>query len=162
MPATPLTCPSCQASVPANATSGKSLICPECGRVLATPPAPLRPPQAEAWYYACDRQKYGPVPLVELRRLADRGLLRPSDMVLQAGCSNWVIQVAAPTPVASQSTSRAGPPLGRRVLNEAAAVCLAPVTQTARLGRYAKARWRLRSLTREDRRSRLALGQPVY
>ena len=90
MPTIPLTCPSCRAAIPGYVASGKSLICPECGRVLAAPPAPLRPPQAEGWYYARDRQKYGPIPLVELRRLAERGQLRPSDMVLQAGSSKWI------------------------------------------------------------------------
>ncbi len=41
------------------------------------------------WYYTTDRRQRGPVSANELRSLAERGLLRPTDLVWQDGMSEW-------------------------------------------------------------------------
>jgi hypothetical protein len=42
------------------------------------------------WYYAHDEQQFGPVSTVDLKRLAERGDLVPSDLVWRQGMSDWV------------------------------------------------------------------------
>lgn len=42
-----------------------------------------------AWYYAIDGRRFGPVPGDELRRLAQKGDLRSSDLVWRAGMQDW-------------------------------------------------------------------------
>jgi S1-C subfamily serine protease len=45
---------------------------------------------SDRWYYAKDKKKHGPLPAEELRALLRRGVLRPTDMVLQEGTVRWV------------------------------------------------------------------------
>jgi hypothetical protein len=41
------------------------------------------------WYYTTNKQQRGPVSLAELRQLANRGLLKPTDLVWRDGMSDW-------------------------------------------------------------------------
>jgi GYF domain 2 len=86
MPTTLLTCPACHAAVATNVLSEKQPVCPDCGMTLPVTPAP---PEADAWYYAHGKEKRGPLPLAELKQLADAGRLLPGDMVLRAGAQRW-------------------------------------------------------------------------
>lgn len=45
---------------------------------------------ASDWYYTTNKQQMGPVSWDELRHLADRGLLKPHDMVWTEGMAEWV------------------------------------------------------------------------
>src|SRR5262245_39033885 len=45
---------------------------------------------AGQWFYTVNRQQQGPVSWEQLYRLAERGELRPGDMVWQEGMPNWV------------------------------------------------------------------------
>lgn len=47
-------------------------------------------PHDGRWYYVRDRQKVGPVDLVQLQHLALTGSLQTTDMVLQDGAKHWV------------------------------------------------------------------------
>src|SRR5947209_1350330 len=82
MPTSLTTCPDCRALL--NVTAADSLLkCPMCGKTLAAAtPEP-------GWFYAHNKKKLGPVPTAELRRLADAGELRPTDMVLREGERQW-------------------------------------------------------------------------
>lgn len=44
----------------------------------------------DGWHYTCEGKPMGPAPWAELRRLAERGLLRPTDLVWREGMSQWV------------------------------------------------------------------------
>jgi hypothetical protein len=41
------------------------------------------------WYYTSDKQQQGPVSRAELGELADKGLLKRTDLVWQHGMSDW-------------------------------------------------------------------------
>jgi hypothetical protein len=41
------------------------------------------------WYYARDNKQLGPVSPLELKRLADVGLLGPDDLVWHEGMTEW-------------------------------------------------------------------------
>lgn len=55
------------------------------------------------WYYARDGQALGPIPLERLQQLIRVGELRPTDMVLEQGTTQWV-------PASSVLGTAAGPP----------------------------------------------------
>src|SRR4051812_28131737 len=42
------------------------------------------------WYYTTNKQQMGPVSWAELRELAQRGLLKPHDLVWTEGMAEWV------------------------------------------------------------------------
>jgi len=42
------------------------------------------------WYYAKENKQHGPVSAAELKQLADRGQLRPSDLVWREGMEEWI------------------------------------------------------------------------
>ncbi len=44
----------------------------------------------DAWYYAHNRQRIGPVSFAQMRELAASGRLQPTDMVLREGTRQWV------------------------------------------------------------------------
>src|SRR5437868_6048090 len=44
----------------------------------------------EAWWCVVDGSRRGPVSAVDLKRLADAGRLRPTDLVWRAGLAEWV------------------------------------------------------------------------
>ncbi len=79
-----LSCPHCKTVVQTAATPGQSLVCPNCKRPFAAP-APREP----GWFYARERQKFGPVSLAQLRQLAAGGQLQPTDMLLREGTTTW-------------------------------------------------------------------------
>jgi hypothetical protein len=71
------------------------------------------------WYYAADRKQLGPVSLDELQRLAHDGLLKPTDLVWQAGMSDWARANTRRELFADLSTAGAilpPPPLAARVV----------------------------------------------
>ncbi len=41
------------------------------------------------WYYTTNKQQMGPVSLQELQQLANKGLLRPTDLVWKDGMRDW-------------------------------------------------------------------------
>ncbi|MFM8494420.1 MAG: DUF4339 domain-containing protein, partial [Planctomycetia bacterium] len=45
---------------------------------------------SQAWYYAKNNERLGPVPLGELRSLVAKGGLQPSDLVWSAHLPGWV------------------------------------------------------------------------
>jgi WD40 repeat protein len=45
--------------------------------------------RTNSWYYVRDKKKVGPVSLAQLRRLLAEGVLKPEDMILQAGSPKW-------------------------------------------------------------------------
>jgi hypothetical protein len=69
------------------------------------------------WYYTTNRQQMGPVSLMELRQLANQGLLKPTDLVWCDGMRGWLrasSQQALFTP--SHGATDAAPGLAARVV----------------------------------------------
>src|SRR5437868_4270769 len=72
------------------------------------------------WYYAKDKQKYGPVTLDDLKALLRSGELRPTDMLLQEGAQKWVAAstvaelFANPVPVAAQPAPTTNTPARKK------------------------------------------------
>src|SRR5262249_17148217 len=132
MPAPPTACPYCNVPLSA-AAPRKPASCPDCGYVPPGAPAnaapvggptpridapkpptqPVAAPPADAWYYARGKDRYGPVPLAELPRLAHAGHLTPADMVLPAGAKQWVaagsVEGLTPVAAAPRTPSRPAP-----------------------------------------------------
>src|SRR2546427_317225 len=101
MPTTHQTCPCCyETFVATSLRRDGQTSCPSCGRIFPVQAAPAPP----LWYYTHDRQKYGPLTLMELRRLAAAGLLRRTDMVLQDGTSKWIAADTVPSLFADVTT----------------------------------------------------------
>lgn len=77
---------------------------------------------AVEWYYTTNKQQMGPVSWMDLRELADHGILKPHDMVWTEGMDEWVkaIQKGGLFADGAQSgrSSSAKPPPGRRVRRE--------------------------------------------
>jgi hypothetical protein len=44
---------------------------------------------ASEWFYSVDGKKRGPVGSADLRRLADSGVIKPSDLVWKEGLAAW-------------------------------------------------------------------------
>lgn len=68
---------------------------------------------ADLWYYTSDGQQKEPVTKDELRQLADRGLLKPTDLVWTEGMSKWLraskVDGVFPDPALARSAFTAGP-----------------------------------------------------
>ena len=47
--------------------------------------------QANEWFLARDGQQHGPLSDVEIRKVAELGHLRPTDLVWRQGLANWVL-----------------------------------------------------------------------
>ncbi|GEM_PF-6335313 len=45
---------------------------------------------AVEWYYAIDNKSYGPVTAAQLKEMAERGQLKPTDLVWRTGLATWV------------------------------------------------------------------------
>jgi hypothetical protein len=80
---------------------------------------------AEDWHYTSGGKKIGPVPPVELKRLADTGILTPTDLVWREGMQQWVPARAvkglfpdtqAAPPPAAATAPPAAPSTPRRAL----------------------------------------------
>jgi len=95
-----VTCPQCGRRFRAPAElAGKRARC-KCGEVLTVPAAESGEELARKWYYAREGERYGPVPIGELRRLVERGEIQRTDYVWSRGMAAWeeagqVEQVAA-------------------------------------------------------------------
>lgn len=84
MPA--FTCPHCQKPFTAStAASATQVLCPHCQKAVEIPATP-----APRWFRARDKKKYGPYTWPQLLTLAQRGEVRPDDMLLQEGAKRWV------------------------------------------------------------------------
>jgi WD40 repeat protein len=74
-------------------------------------PAPTEP----HWFFIRGKQKIGPVPLADLRALAEAGELQPADMVLPEGARQWIAAASVPglfAPAAVTSAPAAAAPVG--------------------------------------------------
>ncbi len=80
------TCPHCQKvfTAPDRASAGEAL-CPHCTKAVGIPAT-----TATRWFYARKQKKYGPYTWQQLLTLVQRGDVRPDDMVLREGTTNWV------------------------------------------------------------------------
>src|SRR5260370_42243871 len=45
---------------------------------------------AERWFYTCEGKQMEPVTAAELKQLAAKGMLKPTDMVWKEGMPKWV------------------------------------------------------------------------
>jgi hypothetical protein len=74
---------------------------------------------ATEWYYTTNKQQMGPVSWMDLRELAENGILKPQDMVWSEGMDEWVkaIQQRGLFADSGEGARRvtAKPPPGRRV-----------------------------------------------
>src|SRR5207237_3430863 len=79
---------------------------------------------ADLWYYTNEGRQMDPVSTAEIQQLAQRGLLKPTDMVWRDGMSRWVRSSAAPElfPANSPSFERGlgQNPRGRSSVEESA------------------------------------------
>jgi len=66
----------------------------------------------DRWYYARQKQKFGPVSSAQLRQLAATGQLLPSDMVLMEGTQKW--STAGSIPSLYGKVEEAANPVGSR------------------------------------------------
>ncbi|MCI0380639.1 MAG: DUF4339 domain-containing protein [Gemmataceae bacterium] len=57
------------------------------------------------WYYTTNKQQMGPVSFDELKQLAGRGLLKPTDLVWSEGMSDWVRASSQGTLFASKASA---------------------------------------------------------
>ena len=73
---------------------------------------PAEHPLATQWYYAIDGSQQGPVSPKELKKLAERGELKPDDLVWKEGMAEWVAvsQVKGLTPPDTAATVAAAAP----------------------------------------------------
>jgi len=81
-------CANCgrQFRVPAE-LGGKKTRC-SCGNIIPVPAAGAAE-STQAWYYTKDGQRFGPVPLGELKGLLETGQVGPRDYVWTAGMASW-------------------------------------------------------------------------
>lgn len=100
------TCPHCRKALAAEASAAR-VVCPHCRQAIAAPATP-----AARWFYARNKKKYGPYTWQQLRTLAQRGEVRPDDMLLQEGAKKWLRAEALPELFAGAAPiqSKAGPP----------------------------------------------------
>ena len=73
--------------------------------------------QANEWFLARDGQQHGPLSDVEIRKVAELGHLRPTDLVWRQGLANWVLATsvfaaAAQAPPPRVTAPHAGAPRG--------------------------------------------------
>lgn len=46
---------------------------------------------ATEWYYVVNKQKRGPVPSLEIRRLAGLGVIKPDTLIWKEGLADWIV-----------------------------------------------------------------------
>lgn len=63
------------------------------------------------WYYTTNKQQMGPVSWDELKQLADRGLLKPHDMVWTDGMAEWVKAIRQNGLFTAESGGTTAPPV---------------------------------------------------
>ena len=90
----------------------------------------------DLWYYGKDEQRFGPVPLKELRTLASSGQLQPTDLVWLPGMADWspaaeVEGLFSSTIPAAASSSSPPPP----------AAATSPISPPAHESPVAEDRW---------------------
>src|SRR5687768_9599724 len=85
-------------------------------------PTTLSPGTAvnQEWYYSIGGDRQGPVAAAELKRLADAGTLKPTDLVWKDGMADWAQArsikglFAAAAPAAAPAAARATEPAADR------------------------------------------------
>jgi uncharacterized protein YkwD len=75
-----ITCPKCQRRFTTESEAAAPSACPRCRRALE---APMR------WYVGRARKKHGPFTWLQLQALAQRGRLRPEDLLRPASGGRW-------------------------------------------------------------------------
>lgn len=128
------TCPHCQKAftAPSRATAGEAL-CPHCTKAVGIPAT-----TASRWFYARSKKKYGPYTWQQLQTLAQRGDVRPDDMLLREGTATWVSAdtvaglfgkspPAKKSPEAVSAAPIAAPPRTSRPSSDSTPVSAAPV-----------------------------------
>jgi hypothetical protein len=75
---------------------------------------------ASEWHYSREGKRYGPVPLSELKKLAEAGKLAPSDFVWKEGLPEWVeaSSIKGLLPTEDRSSSQCPPPLPAEAVRE--------------------------------------------
>lgn len=75
---------------------------------------------ASEWHYSREGKRYGPVPLSELKKLAEAGELAPSDFVWKEGLPEWVeaSSIKGLLPPEDRSSSQCPPPLPAEAVGE--------------------------------------------
>lgn len=70
---------------------------------------------ASEWHYSREGKMYGPVPLSELKKLAEAGELAPSDFVWKEGLLEWVeaSSIKGLVPSKDPSSGQCPPPAPR-------------------------------------------------
>ena len=66
--------------------------------------------QANEWFLARDGQQHGPLSDVEIRKVAELGHLRPTDLVWRQGLANWVLATSVFAGPAQPPPARVAPP----------------------------------------------------
>jgi hypothetical protein len=119
-------CRQCKKSIGWVVGVAPSIVCDECQQKATLPPPPVItenddwPPvegiMAKQWHYSRGGKQVGPVPGSELKQLAARGLLSPTDMVWEEGTGGWVpasslkgLFSSNPAPVPGPVAPSAGP-----------------------------------------------------
>lgn len=75
---------------------------------------------ASEWYYSHEGKRYGPMPLSELKKLAEAGELGPSDFVRKEGLPEWVEASSIKELILTEdrSFSQCPPPLPSEAVGE--------------------------------------------
>jgi TM2 domain-containing membrane protein YozV len=74
----------------------------------------------QEWYYSVDEGRQGPVAAAELKKLADAGTLKPTDLVWKDGMADWAPAksikglFAAAAPAANPAPAKSGEPAAGR------------------------------------------------
>ena len=91
----PLPCPRCRTPLPLDCLGpGGPVLCPSCNTRLVLRDAA---PDCLAWYFTHGNlERTGPFSWVQLKQLADRGLLSPAHMVWRSGMRRWARAGAVP------------------------------------------------------------------
>jgi hypothetical protein len=105
---------------------------------------------ASEWYYTTNRQQMGPVSWEELQQLAERGLLKPQDLVWTDGMPEWVkasrqqgLFATAKAPAPTAPAPAASPPAAAQPASapaEADDYALAPEPEPQRPRRVSRKR----------------------
>lgn len=119
-------CPHCHQ--PFTAAAGESstrVLCPHCQQsveVLGT--------NASRWFLARNKKKHGPFTWKQLLTLAERGDVKPDDLLLQEGSKQWVRAEAVPNLFPAAPAKAASPKASAS--SSAAAVATAPAKSPTR------------------------------
>ncbi len=84
-------CPNCGSTGKLNADAiGHSVRCPKCGSRFVAGEQVAPPPAGVKWYYAEERQKFGPLAQSEFEQLTAAGTIKPDTLVWHKGLPGWL------------------------------------------------------------------------